>query len=167
MIRAVFIDRDDTLIIDKVYLKDPAGVELISGSQQAICRWREAGYCVVLITNQSGVGRGIVTEAELAAQHLRLAELLGREARLDGIYSCVHHPDHGCECRKPKPGLLHTAAAELGIALDQSWMLGDKPADVEAGLAAGCRTVQISRQDCPLADLYAPDLATAAQLICP
>jgi D-glycero-D-manno-heptose 1,7-bisphosphate phosphatase len=165
MSRAVFIDRDDTLIVDKVYLKEAAGVELLPGAQAALRQWREAGFLLVLVTNQSGVGRGIVTPEEVAAQHERLAELLGPEATLDGIYVCMHHPEAACECRKPQPGLLLTAATELGIDLAQSWMLGDKPADVEAGRAAGCRTVQISRRDGPGADLYAPDLATAAGML--
>jgi D-glycero-D-manno-heptose 1,7-bisphosphate phosphatase len=150
--------------VDKVYLRDPAGVELLPGGREAIRAWRQAGYLVVLVTNQSGVGRGMVSEAEVAAQHERLAELLGADAALDGIYICPHHPDANCECRKPKPSLLLSAAAELSIDLAESWMIGDKPADVDAGLAAGCRTIQIARSDHPNAHHHAADLASAVAL---
>ena len=164
MRRAIFLDRDDTLIVDKVYLRDPAGVELLPGAHEAIKSWREAGFLVILVTNQSGVGRGLVTEAEVEAQHQRLAQLLGPESALDGVYVCPHHPEAGCDCRKPKPTLLLTAATEHDISLADSWMIGDKPADVDAGLAAGCRTIQFARKDHPGAHHHAPDLLTAASL---
>jgi D-glycero-D-manno-heptose 1,7-bisphosphate phosphatase len=111
-----------------------------------------AGWPVVVVTNQSAVGRGMLSEAELAAIHATLAELLAaRGARLDAIYSCPHHPTEArgaflcnCECRKPKPGLLLQAARELGLDLGRSWIVGDSERDLAAGAAVGARGVLVA-----------------------
>jgi D-glycero-D-manno-heptose 1,7-bisphosphate phosphatase len=148
---AVFLDRDGTVIEEVCYLADPAQVKLIPGAAEAIRRLNEAGVLVVLVTNQSGVARGYFPESRVRDVHARLAELLAEcGAKIDASYYCPHHPTESvghyriaCECRKPKPGLLLAAARELGIDLAQSWMIGDKPCDAEAGTAAGCRTILV------------------------
>ncbi len=142
---AVFLDRDGTLIDELGYLADPDGVKLYPGAARAAKRLSDAGFLVILITNQSGVARGFFSEDDLAHVHQRLAEDLARDgARLDGIYYCPHHPEAGeapyrraCDCRKPLPGMVTNAAAEHGIDLSRSWMVGDAARDLLAGKAAG------------------------------
>lgn len=145
MQRAVLLDRDGTLVPDVPYRREAAGLTLVPGAAAALRAVQQAGYAVVVITNQSGIARGYFTAAELAAQHARLRVLLADEGvQLAGIYSCPHGPDAGCACRKPRPGMLHTAASELALDLPQSWMIGDKESDVRAGHAAGCRTILLA-----------------------
>jgi len=149
---AVFLDRDGTLIREIDYLSDPRGVELLDGAAAAICELNTAGLPVVLITNQSGVARGLLDEPTLDRIHARVRELLAEGgAHLDLILHCPHHPEHGlpplrcdCECRKPRPGLLHTAAARLGLNLQSSWMIGDACRDLEAGWRVGARGLLVS-----------------------
>lgn len=156
--KAWFLDRDGTVIVDRGYLADPAGVELLPGAAQALCRLAEAGYLLVMVTNQSGIGRGIFGESDYASVQRRVEAALAAEGvAVAGSYHCPHGPDDGCHCRKPRAGLLERAARELGIALDRSVMVGDKESDVEAGRRAGCRTVRIA----------AGPVETAADLVCP
>jgi len=139
---AVLLDRDGTLIVDVGYPRDPAAVELLPGTPGALRAFREAGFALVVVSNQSGVARGIVSPAEAAAVHARLLERLAEDGiELDGAYYCFHGPGDGCDCRKPEPGMLLRAADELGLSLGRSVMVGDKPSDVEAGRAAGCRSL--------------------------
>ena len=148
---AVFLDRDGTLIREEHYLSRPEQVSLLPGAAAAVRTLNEAGMPVVVVTNQAGVARGIFPESRIAEVHARLADLLAVEgARVDAFYHCPHHPSANidayrcdCECRKPRPGLLRTAARELGLDLSRSWMVGDKRSDLEAGAAAGCRTVLV------------------------
>ncbi len=148
---AVFLDRDGVIIAERQYLADPQGVELLPGAAEAIAALNRAGWVVVVVTNQSGVARGLFSLEAVGQQHARLCELLeGYGARLDGIYVCPHHPEgevaayrQVCGCRKPAPGLLQQAAAELELDLSASWMIGDKPSDLQAGAAAGCRTALV------------------------
>jgi histidinol-phosphate phosphatase family protein len=106
---------------------------------------KEAGFKVVVVTNQSGVGRGYFTEETLQRIHARMSdELASKGARLDGIYYCPHHPDDNCECRKPKSAMFRRAAKELCIDLSRSYMVGDMALDVEAGQAAGCKTILLA-----------------------
>lgn len=148
---AVFLDRDGTLIEEVNYLARPDQVKLIPGAAEAVRRLNEMGVLVVVVTNQAGVARGYFPESRVAEVHAHLSALLARHgARIDAYYHCPHHPTAGigryrvdCDCRKPKPGLLLTAAHDLGIDLSRSWMIGDKPCDAEAGRAAGCRTVLV------------------------
>ena len=178
---AVFLDRDDTLIADVPYLADPAGIRILDGAARALADLRRGGFALVLATNQSGVGRGLFTEAVLDAIHDELGRLLAAEgASLDAIYACTHaprtadrlaieHPD-----RKPAPGMLLRAAEDLGLDLARSWMVGDQVSDVLAGLNAGCRSVLVGTK-ATLADLPTPvdgrralvaaDLSAAAALI--
>jgi histidinol-phosphate phosphatase family protein len=136
----LFVDRDGTLIEERNYLSDPEQVALIPGAAEAVRRAREAGWLVVVLTNQSGVGRGYFSLSDVERVNRRVEELLAREgAALDGIYVCPHAPEEGCPCRKPRPGLVEAAARQLPVDLRRSWMVGDKPADVELARNAGLR----------------------------
>jgi D-glycero-D-manno-heptose 1,7-bisphosphate phosphatase len=145
----VFLDRDGVVIEDSHYLGKPEHVRLIPGSAEAIASLNRAGWPVVIVSNQSGVARGMFDEADVNAVHTHLAELLhGYGARIDAFHFCPHHPEAElaafrveCECRKPRPGMLVRAAAELRLNLRASWMIGDRVTDLEAGAAVGCRTV--------------------------
>jgi D-glycero-D-manno-heptose 1,7-bisphosphate phosphatase len=147
--RAVFLDKDGTLIADVPYNVDPRRILLLPGVETGLARLHAAGYRLVVVTNQSGVARGYFPESALwvVEAHLR-ALLLAAGVPLSGFYYCPHHPDgvvsayaRACDCRKPAPGLLLRAARELGIDLHRSWCVGDILHDVEAGRRAGCRTV--------------------------
>jgi histidinol-phosphate phosphatase family protein len=143
---AVFLDRDGTLLHLIPYLRDPARARLYHGVGDALRRLKAAGARLVVITNQSGVARGIMTRADVAALHRRLRALLAEYGvRLDRIEVCFDHPDFNgsCDCRKPRPGMLLQAARELGIDLSRSWTIGDNASDIEAGAAAGTRTALV------------------------
>jgi D-glycero-D-manno-heptose 1,7-bisphosphate phosphatase len=148
---AVFFDRDNTLIVADGFLGDPATVVLVDGAPDAVARVRQYGFRVVTISNQSGVARGLFDEAAVIAVNQRLSELLQEAnpaAVIDRHEFCPFHPDAVVErykqdsfLRKPKPGMILAAAAELSLDLGRSWVVGDAPRDIEAGRAAGCRTV--------------------------
>lgn len=148
---AVFFDRDNTLIVSDGYLGDPSKVVLIPGAAAAIAELRKMGYAIVVVSNQSGVARGMFDETAMRAVSERMSELMleqNPEALIDAHEYCPHHPDaplpryrRDCDCRKPKPGMLLHAAKELNLDLKRSWLIGDAPRDIEAGAAAGCRTV--------------------------
>lgn len=139
MTRALFLDRDGTLNVEKSYLWRIADWEWIPGTQAALLAAKAAGWKLIVVTNQSGIARGMYGEAELAALHAHANAELG--GAIDGFYHCPHHPDFSadCDCRKPKPGMLLRAAAEHGIDLSQSVMIGDKLLDLHAGDAARVR----------------------------
>ena len=140
--KAVFLDRDGTVIADRGYLSDPAGVVFEPGAVEALHRLHDAGFLLIFLSNQSGIGRGLMTQAQSSAVHQRVLDLLGEEGiPIAGSYLCPHAPWDGCECRKPSPVLLRKAAAEHGIEYARSVMIGDKKSDVDLGRAAGCRTV--------------------------
>lgn len=142
MQRALLLDRDGTIIWDPGYLSDPALVRLLPGAAEAMKRFQDAGWLLVVVSNQSGIARGKYGRAELEAVHARMVALLAEGGvRLDGAYYCEHGPDDGCACRKPRPGMLEQAARELGFDLSASLMVGDKPSDVEAAVAAGARGI--------------------------
>ncbi len=149
--RAVFLDRDGTINEERNYLWRPEDFSLIEGAAEGIGLLKAAGFLVVVVTNQSGIGRGYYGEEDLELLHRHMHELLRHGgAEVDACYFCPHHPEHGigeygaeCDCRKPLPGMLLRAADELGIDLSASWMVGDKRADVEAGHSAGCRSVLV------------------------
>ena len=162
----VFLDRDDTLIIDKPYLRDPAGVEFTPRALEGLRRLRTAGYGLILVTNQAGIGRGLLTEDDLAAVHARLRELLARQdLALDAIYYCPHHPKDGCGCRKPATGMLEQACRDFAVDLVRSAMIGDSDVDIRLGRAFGLTTIQLrldgNRPDYE-ADFLAANLAEAA-----
>jgi D-glycero-D-manno-heptose 1,7-bisphosphate phosphatase len=136
--RALFLDRDGTLIVDVGYPREPARVEVMPGAVPAL-RAVPGDVALVIVSNQSGIARGLATPEEVAAVGARVVELFAVEGvRFAGVYVCPHGPDEGCRCRKPAPGMLLDAARDLGIDLARSVMLGDKPSDVAAGEAAGC-----------------------------
>jgi D-glycero-D-manno-heptose 1,7-bisphosphate phosphatase len=149
--RALFLDRDGTLVEPRHYPSRPEELVVYPGLPSELRRLRAAGFRLVLITNQSGLARGYFREADLNRMHDHLATALRREdVAMDAIYVCPHHPDgtvaalaRECECRKPKPGLLLRAAADLDLDLARSWFVGDILDDVEAGSRAGCRTVLV------------------------
>jgi D-glycero-D-manno-heptose 1,7-bisphosphate phosphatase len=144
--RAVFLDRDGTINEEKEYLYRIEDCQLIPNAAEAIRLLNEAGFMVVVVTNQSGIGRGFYDEGKLEELHRHMEQELSRSgARIDAWYFCPHHPDHGtgdyrreCACRKPLPGMLLQAAEDLAIDLANSFMVGDKLADIEAGIGAGC-----------------------------
>jgi D-glycero-D-manno-heptose 1,7-bisphosphate phosphatase len=140
--RAIFLDRDGTITIDTGYPADPGEVELLPGAAHGLRTLGDRGWALVLVSNQSGVGRGMITPEQAQAVHDRLmVELRASGVELDGAYYCPHSPEDDCECRKPRSGLLRRAAAELRLDLAGSVMVGDRQSDVEAGRGAGCRTV--------------------------
>lgn len=179
--RAVFLDKDGTLIKDVPYNVDPTRITLTPGAAIGLERLYTAGYQLIVITNQSGIARGYFDEAALIAVQERLQQLLAPSGvTFSGFYYCPHHPDGvvakyaiSCTCRKPEPGLLLRAAADHHIDLSQSWFIGDILNDVEAGRRAGCKTILIdngNETEWQLSALRSPhyqvaDLAQAAQII--
>jgi D-glycero-D-manno-heptose 1,7-bisphosphate phosphatase len=142
--RFVLLDRDGTLIVERNYLCDPDQVELIPGAADALRRLAARGLGLVLVTNQSGIGRGFFDEARLAEIHQRLTALLHAErVALDGIYVCPHHPDQACACRKPRTELALRAAAELGFDASACFVVGDMASDVALGRAIGATTLLV------------------------
>ncbi|WP_416674547.1 D-glycero-alpha-D-manno-heptose-1,7-bisphosphate 7-phosphatase [Egbenema bharatensis] len=149
--KAVFLDKDGTLIENVPYNVDPDQIQLCEGAIAGLKLLQAEDYRLIVITNQSGVARGYFPETALTAVEHRLQELLTpHRIQLDGFYYCPHHPDGtvasyaiDCSCRKPQPGLLARAAQEQTIDLGQSWLIGDILNDVEAGRTAGCRTILI------------------------
>ena len=148
---ALFLDRDGTINTEVDFLRHPDDLRLIPGAAQSIREARSAGLKVIIFTNQSGIARGLLTEDDLERVHERLRSLLTAEgAGADAIYYCPHHPTLGspkysldCDCRKPKPGMLRRAAREHGLDLERSFVVGDRSVDMEAGRAAGCRTILV------------------------
>ncbi len=141
---AVFLDRDGTINHEVQYLHDPAKLRLTRGAARAIRLLNEAQMLVIVVTNQSGIGRGYYSLQAMEAVHRELTRRLSdRGAHLDAIYYCPHLPTAGCECRKPRPGLLLRAAVEWGLELSRCTAVGDKVSDLEAGRRAGCRTVLV------------------------
>lgn len=141
---AVFLDRDGTLNVEVVYLRSPDQVRLIDGVPQALNALRDAGYALIVITNQSGLARGYFDAATLDAIHARLTGALAVQgARVDGIYVCPHHPDDNCECRKPRSRLFQRAAREHDIDLSRSLMIGDKDTDLLAARNLGMPSILV------------------------
>lgn len=145
--RTLFLDRDGTLMQDVGYPRDPEQVVLLPGVGSALAQCRAAGYRLVIVSNQSGVGRRYFPWDAVVAVHQRLLDLLADEgALIDAGYYCPHAPEQACQCRKPEPFMLLQAAAQHGINLRDSVMLGDKLADVECGQRAGCRSIWFAGQ---------------------
>ena len=142
---AAFLDRDGTLIVEGEYLADPEGVELVPGTVEALRLLRRQGFLLVVVTNQSGIGRGLYTEADYQAVKSRLDEILAREGvSLDGTWYCPDDPRNGdVPCRKPNTGMHRAAARELGIDLPASAFVGDKISDVLPALALGGRGILV------------------------
>jgi len=144
--KAVFLDRDDTIIRDGPYLADPKGVVLFPDTIEALKRLKELDYKLIVITNQSGIGRGYLNEGQLQKIHKRINNILKEGgAGLDAIYYCPHLPDAGCECRKPNTLLYETAIKEYCIDTKKSYSVGDKESDIMAGSRVGCETILVNR----------------------
>ncbi len=150
--RAIFLDRDGTINLDAGYITAAEQFRLYDFAAPAIRRLNEAGWVVIVVTNQAGIARGVYTEEFLAGLHETMVETLRRDgARLDAIYHCPHYQADdaparnptGCGCRKPEPGMLHRAAREHGLALHESWMIGDRYRDLAAGYGAGTRAILV------------------------
>ncbi len=179
--KAVFLDRDGTMVREVNYLSRPEDAELLPGAGRAIAGLRKAGFAVVVISNQSGIARGYFTHDDLQAVQDEITRQLAEHgAEIDGWYNCVHHP-HGeveefrmvCGCRKPEPGLVYQAADEMDLELDGSYMAGDRHRDVACGNAAGLISILVRSgqddgeptEDIQRPDYVADDLAQAAQWI--
>jgi histidinol-phosphate phosphatase family protein len=136
--KAVFLDRDGTINFDPGYISSPEQLVLLAGVGEALRSLQSAGYKLIVITNQSGVARGLIPAGKLDEIHARMNDLLKPHAvAIDEFFSCLHHPDDGCECRKPRPRMIQEAASKHGIDLKASVMVGDRFTDVEAGRNAG------------------------------
>ena len=176
-LRAVFLDRDGTLNADTGYVADTAAVQLEPNAAAGAAALTSAGFALVITSNQSGIARGMMTEAQADAVDAKVQELLAEQGvSITASYRCPHLPQATvapyaieCDCRKPKPGMLLRAAADLGIDLSRSWTVGDGARDVEAGLAAGTKTVRITPDPADTGDgvrtFCATDLAAAARII--
>lgn len=174
--KAIFLDRDGTINRYKGFLTDIDEFELLPEAAEAIRMLNETGWLVIVVTNQPVIARGEVTEDQLLEIHNKMETLLGQEgAYLDAVYYCPHHPDKGfegeirelkitCTCRKPKPGMLLSAAEDFNIDLTVSWMIGDSETDIRAGKAAGCKTVLLGNGDYGQ-DLLAGSIKEAAEKI--
>jgi len=168
---AIFVDKDGTLVEDVPYNVDPARIALAPGAVEAVEKFASSGYRVFVVSNQPGAALGHFPEEKLQDVERKLRELL--DDALDGFYYCPHHPEAGCRCRKPSPGMLLRAAREHGLSLERSWMIGDILDDVEAGRRAGCLTCLIDNgnetewkiSSVRRPDRVAADLAEAAAMI--
>jgi len=175
---AVYIDRDGVINQERNYVHRIEDFVLLPGVGESLKLLQEAGYMLVVVTNQAGIGRGLYSEVDFQALTQHMAGLLGEYGvKLDGVYFCPHHPTHGkgaylcdCNCRKPAPGMLQTAALELGIDVSRSAIIGDKCSDIEAGRAAGTQHAvlvesghALTADDRDAADVCVPDLLHAAK----
>ncbi len=172
---AVFVDRDGTLIVERDYLADPAGVKLVQGAVEALASLRASGFALVVVTNQSGIARGLYRLEDYHAVAARLDAVLGLAGvPVDGTWYCPHHPDHTgpCACRKPGVGMYVQAAGELGLDLQASWYVGDKITDVLPALELGGRGILVRsgygrdlESAAPAPVTVVDDLPAAAELI--
>lgn len=170
--RFVILDRDGTIIAERHYLRDPQQVELLPGAAEGIAALNRMGLGVVVVTNQSGVGRGYFDAEALQLVHAQMVRLLAAAgATIEAIYSCPHCPEDDCACRKPKTGLAEKAAAQWGFEARRCWVVGDKPCDIELGRRLGAETFLVRTGyggqfagACP-ADHVVDDLTAVSRLI--
>lgn len=172
--RYVLLDRDGTVIAEKHYLADPDEVEILPGAADGLRAMLESGRGLVLVTNQSGLGRGYFDQATLTRIHERMLALLAKSGvEIERIYVCPHVPEDDCWCRKPKAGLAAAAAAELGFSLTDSVVVGDKACDIELGKNIGACTILVrtgyggdyNKMGAVAPDYVADDLVGAAQVV--
>ena len=176
--KAVFFDRDATIIEDMEFSVDPADLRLFPEAVEGMRKLQQAGYFLVIVTNQSGIARGYYDEAALQSVNQRLVEMLKEQGvSIEAVYYCPHYRDGAvekyavaCSCRKPEPGMLLRAAEECNIDLAPSWMVGDRPADIGAGRAAGCKTIRVltgppAADGDPQPDAVANNVSEAADII--
>lgn len=144
--KAVFLDRDGTLNVEKGYVHRIEDWAWIPGAIDALIALKKAGFLLIVITNQAGIARGYYSDAVVSRLHTRInRELKEHGAMIDGFYHCPHHPEFNeeCECRKPKSGMIYKAKRDFDITLDRSWLVGDKASDVHAGLSAGVKPILV------------------------
>jgi D-glycero-D-manno-heptose 1,7-bisphosphate phosphatase len=172
--RFVLLDRDGTIIKECHYLSDPQQVELLAGVAEGLRRMQELGLGAIAVTNQSGIGRGFFDEKRLREIHQRMLELLAIEnVYLEDIYFCPHTPADSCSCRKPLPGLVEQAAEKYGFNPQDSFVIGDKPCDIELGQRVGAITflvrtgygAEVATSQTAAPDYVVDDLLEAAQII--
>ena len=166
---AVFIDRDGTAIEDADYCSDPKQVKIFPGVPQALRRLKSKGFKVIIITNQSGIGRGLFTLDQYRAVEVEVLRQLGI-GLIDATYFCPHLPGQHCSCRKPAPGMILEAIRECQIDLSRSFLVGDKEVDVECARNAGMRSIRVKTGPQPetsdsTADWVADDLPAAVEII--
>lgn len=178
---AVFVDRDGTINVDVDFLSSPDQLQLIPRSAEAIKELNDLGVPVIVITNQSGIARGLYSEDDLHRVHSAMDEMLRHHgATISAYYYCPHHPNEGiapyvkdCKCRKPKPGMLNDAKMEFGLDLRRSFIVGDKCIDMQTGKSVGAVAIQVSTGygteekdlSANIRDYYAVDLFDAVQFI--
>jgi D,D-heptose 1,7-bisphosphate phosphatase len=170
MKKAIFLDRDNTLIRDTTgYFHDTGNVAFLPGVPEGLKKLQDAGFSLFVVTNQSGIGRGYFPESDTVAVHQKIIDLLKKEdVIIEKIYYCPHAPEENCACRKPKPFLVLKAAQEYGIDLAKSFFIGDHMKDMEAGRSAGTMTVLVGSPEnisSPVIDILARDVADAANKI--
>jgi D-glycero-D-manno-heptose 1,7-bisphosphate phosphatase len=172
--RFVLLDRDGTIIKECHYLSDPQQVELLAGVAEGLRRMQELGLGAIAVTNQSGIGRGFFDEKRLREIHQRMLELLAIEnVYLEDIYFCPHTPADSCSCRKPLPGLVEQAAEKYGFNPQDSFVIGDKPCDIELGQRVGAITflvrtgygAEVATSQTAAPDYVVDDLLEAARII--
>jgi len=165
---AVFFDRDGTLMRDENYCGDPALVSVYPGVPDALRKLKAAGFAIVIVSNQSGIGRGLITEAQYGAVQAEFLRQAGADL-IDASYFCPDPPGAGSTRRKPEPGMVLEAARDLGLDMARSWLVGDKRSDIECGRRAGTRTILVltgygAAQNCQ-PDFTVADAVQAAALI--
>lgn len=168
--RAVFLDRDGTLMADVGYPRHPDQVRLLPGVAEGLAACRDAGFRLAIISNQSGVGRGYFGADAVQAVHRRLLDLPEAEGvPIDDAQYCLHAPEDECACRKPSPLMIERLARQLGVDPSLSFMIGDKPSDVEAGRRARCRTILLRPDEEPtrgnVADFAVGDWGACTRII--
>ncbi len=166
---AVFVDRDGTIIEDRDYCSDPKAVKIFPGAPEALRRLKSNGFKLIIITNQSGIGRGLFTLEQYQAVEAEVLRQLG-DGLIDASYFCPDAPGQQCNCRKPATGMVYAAAREHQLDLSRSFLVGDKEADVECGHNAGVRAIRVKTGPHPdtgdsNADWVAEDLSAAAQIV--
>ena len=162
MNRALFLDRDGTIIEDRGYMRNPDDVCLLSGAAEALTEISHEGWKLIVISNQSGVGRGLISADEMQRVQGRFLGVMEEHGvPVTASYFCVHSPDDRCECRKPSDFFLRLAAQEHAVDLKSSWMAGDREGDILSGRSAGCSTIWLRNEMFPVAgdlpDFIAPD----------
>lgn len=138
MTKAIFLDRDGVINLDKAYVSKIEDFEFCEGVFEALTHFQNLGYLVIIVTNQSGIGRGYYTEEDFQKLTAWMRkELLHVRIKIDAVYHCPHAPEANCACRKPQSGMFLKAIEDFDIDVKKSWMIGDKPSDIEAALGAG------------------------------
>ncbi len=140
----ILLDRDGTIIADKHYLSDPAGVEILPNAEEGLKRMQDAGFGLIVVTNQSGIGRGYYSTHDMEAVNSKMEELLAPSGiKFTAIYHCPHTPEQDCNCRKPAPEMFDRAIEEFKLDPENCYVIGDKLCDIELGLAKGASTILV------------------------